>query len=102
VLALVVAAVLVLLFPQCLGDPYANVDPKVKTYWLDHVVEAQSFFDLLRNQPAMLIAYFGPALLACLVLWQRMRERGPDRIGAVLGGVLLLAILVTIWQIRGT
>ena len=43
---------MVSLFPQCLAAPYANLDPRLKELWLDHVDEAQSLFKLIAEDPA--------------------------------------------------
>ena len=40
-LGLALGAILAGLFPQCLGDPYAGLDPRLKSWWLDAVTEAQ-------------------------------------------------------------
>ena len=41
VIAVCAGGLLLTLFPQCLADPYAGLDPRLKTYWLDGVSEAQ-------------------------------------------------------------
>lgn len=96
-----VAAVAVAAFPQCLADPYAAVDPRLREMWLDHVTEAQSVVDLARRDWTMLIAYYvTPALgLACLTVaaW-----RGATRARLLVGGFLVAAFAVSAWQLRGS
>ena len=101
VLAAAVAALLVFAFPQCLAAPYANLDPKLKTYWLDSVTEAQSFWQVLMAEPAMVATYYCTPFLAALTLVLRARKVRPGRDELVFGAFLFAAILVSLWQVRG-
>jgi hypothetical protein len=101
VLALAVAALLIFAFPQCLSAPYAGLDPKLKTYWLDSVTEAQSFLQVLVADPAMVATYYCTPFLAAITLVLRARRVRPSRDELVFGGFLFAAILVSLWQVRG-
>jgi hypothetical protein len=99
--AAALAALLVLAFPECLAAPYADLDPKLKIYWLDSVSEAQSIRQVLAAQPAMAAAYYCTPLLAAIVLGLRLRKGKPDRAWMIYGAFLVAAIIVSFWQIRG-
>src|SRR5439155_453911 len=53
------AAVVALAFPECLGDPYMHVDPRLATLWLDHVSEARSVLSLIHDLPQEVLPYYG-------------------------------------------
>ncbi len=100
-LAVVLGGVVVALFPQCLAAPYANLDPRLKELWLDHIDEAQSLFSLAVNDPASVAARYATPLLALVLM--ALRLRGPWRRQDSLVGVLLVAaFIVSAWQVRGS
>lgn len=100
-LASVLGAVVIALFPQCLSAPYANVDPRFKEFLLDHIDEAQSLFDLAVNDPASVAARYVTPLMAIILM--AFRLRGPWRRQDILVGALLVtAFIVSAWQIRGS
>jgi hypothetical protein len=96
------ALVAVVAFPQCLAAPYAELDPRLKENWLDHIEEARSLFWLLTQQPAVAIARYVTPLLG--ILWLLSRLRGEDwrRQDWLVGAVLIVAFLVSVWQVRGS
>jgi hypothetical protein len=100
-LGAVAGALVVTVLPQCLGDPYAALDPRLKSYWLDWVSEAQPAWELARNQPADAIAAFATPLVALAVLVVRIAGRGGDRATLLTGIFLAAAIAMAVWQIRG-
>ena len=57
-----------LLFPQCLADPYAGLDPRLKTFWLNAIVEAQPVWSVLKNNPAMAASYYVTPLIGLVLL----------------------------------
>jgi hypothetical protein len=67
VLAALIVAFIKFTAPQCLGDPYAQLDPRLADLWLSSVAEARSFAAMLRDIPQQVPAYYG-APLAALVL----------------------------------
>jgi hypothetical protein len=101
VLAVAIAALLMLAFPECLAAPYADLDPRLQAYWIDSVTEAQSIRQVLAAQPAMAAAYYCTPLLSLLVLGLRLRKEGLSREWMVYGAFLLAAVGVSFWQIRG-
>lgn len=101
-LGVVCIAVLVLGFPQCLGDPYADLHPRLKEFWLGSVVEAQSFADLLQDEPARLLSVYVTPVIGLFVLG-RMALRTPEwREAMTLAAFLAMAFAVSIWQVRGS
>ncbi|MDP3898653.1 MAG: GtrA family protein, partial [Mesorhizobium sp.] len=88
-------------FPQCLADPYAGLDPRLKTHWLDSVTEARSIVGVARFSPSMLVAWYVTPLLALAVFAVQVVRLGARRQDAILGALLVAAILVSLWQVRG-
>lgn len=96
-----IGALVISQFPQCLADPYASLDPRLKTFWLDHVVEAQSLLDTARSLPGkLLVWYVTPAIALAVLTWRAVRT-GLSRAETVLAIVLAGAYATSIWQIRG-
>jgi hypothetical protein len=87
-------------FPQCLADPYASLDPRLKIFWLDAVTEAQSVIEIAHLDPAMLAAWYATPVLAVAVLATSLKG-SLLREHAVLGALLLASVLVSLWQVRG-
>ncbi|MER9753421.1 GtrA family protein [Mesorhizobium sp. M0166] len=101
-LALALATVVVLLFPQCLAAPYANLDPRLKELWLDHIDEAQSLFKLLAEDPAEVVARYATPLIALVLMALRLGCGGWRRQDSLVGALLVVAFIVSAWQVRGS
>ncbi|MER8533569.1 GtrA family protein [Mesorhizobium sp. M1005] len=101
-LALLLGAVVVLLFPQCLAAPYANLDPRLKELWLDHIDEAQSLFKLLAEDPAGVVARYATPLIALVLIALRLGRGGWRRQDSLVGALLVVAFIVSAWQVRGS
>lgn len=103
-LAVVLGAVVVALFPQCLVAPYANLDPRLKDLWLDHIDEAQSLFKLFVYDPARVVARYVTPLVAIVLMALRLgRGRsGWRRQDSLVGALLVVAFIVSAWQVRGS
>lgn len=90
------------LFPQCLADPYAGLDPRLKTYWLSAITEAQSLTSVLSTSPAMAVSYYAtPTLAALLLVGGFFSPAGRRREVAVVLAFLAVALAVSAWQVRG-
>ncbi|SMH31714.1 GtrA family protein [Mesorhizobium australicum] len=100
-LGAVVGALVVLAFPQCLADPYASLDPRLKRLWLDGVTEAQPLFQIAASDPAMLLTWYATPLVAMLVLVLSALRHGIRRVDTIVGALLVAAVLVSAWQVRG-
>ena len=88
-------------FPQCLADPYAGLDPRLRTYWLSAVTEAQSLASILAKDPVMAASYYATPLLAAGLIAVRVWHAGWSRPLAIVALFLGAAILVSVWQVRG-
>ena len=99
VLGLAVAGLVLAAFPQCLSDPYAGLDPRLKTYWLSAVTEAQPLTAILRDSISMAASYYATPLVALVVSVVALGRGGRKAwvVAAFLGG----AVLVSVWQVRG-
>lgn len=96
-----VLALLVLAFPQCLADPYAGLDPRLRRFWLDGITEAQPVFEIAAKDPAMLLTWYATPLLGLIVVAATIARSGIRRTDAIVGALLLAAFLVSVWQVRG-
>jgi len=101
-LGLSVVLVAVLAFPQCLASPYGGLDPRLTNLWLDHVSEARSLFALAAEDPAVLAARYATPLLALALMALRLRAGSWRREDCLVGAVLAVAFLVSVWQVRGS
>lgn len=101
ILAAITVAAAVTLTPACLADPYAGLDPELRAFWLDSVVEAQPLWRILERQPKLAPQNYATVLIALVLLVLEMRRRlafGP----VVMFAFLLSAFAVSVWQVRGS
>ncbi|KRB20571.1 MULTISPECIES: hypothetical protein [Mesorhizobium] len=101
-LALTLALVVVLLFPQCLAAPYAHLDPRLQQMWLGHIEEAQSIVQLVSDDPARVVARFATPLVAIVLMALRLGHGGWRRQDSLVGALLIVAVLVSAWEVRGS
>lgn len=96
-------AFLALSFPQCLGGPYAGVDPWLMENWISRIREAVPLWESIADNPVYSIAAALPPLLALAATAWRASMGGRDGRGAwlVYGLFLALAVVVMLVQIRG-
>ena len=97
------AATVVLFFPQCLAAPYAMLDPRLKTFLLSAITEAQPIWSMVKNNPAMAVSYYVTPLLGARPARLEDAARRPD--GSRQSSCwrfLAAAIAVSIWQVRGS
>jgi hypothetical protein len=103
-LAVVGAAVGVLallLMPQCIRNPLGDLDPMLKQLWLDNVSEAQSILQMLKKEPALIGSFFAVGFLGIIVAVFRIVHGNRVVAHAILLGMIAMAFLVTVIQIRG-
>jgi hypothetical protein len=96
------AAIAAIFFPQCLAAPYSTLDPRLKTFVLDGVVEAQPIWKVLKYNPAMAAGYYVTPVLGLFLLAWKMRRGGLAQPAIVVLAFLAAAIGVSIWQVRGS
>jgi hypothetical protein len=102
-LGVAACAVTLALYPQCMGGPYAGVDPQVIERYFAGIGEAQPVWQRWAASPASTFLFVGAALIALpLTAWRAAKLEGDARTDwLILLGFLLLACLVMLVQIRG-
>jgi len=101
-LGAVLGAIVLLFFPQCLAAPYANLDPRLKQLWLDHIDEAQSLFKLLAHDPARVVARYATPALAIVLMALRLGSGSWRRQDSLVAALLVAAFAVSAWEVRGS
>jgi hypothetical protein len=99
-LGIAVAVIAVTVFPQCLTDPYAGLDPRLQQFWLNQVTEAQPFWRVLSDDWVKAAGIYVTPVLALVVLGLRLRRRS-NAPGWILMAFLTAAFAVSLWQARG-
>src|SRR5690606_41005108 len=82
-----------LVYPQCLADPYAALPPALRQLWLDHVSEAQSLASLALNDPGSAALYYVTPLIALALMVARVARNRAGR-----GEILLLPLLAAAFR----
>jgi len=100
-LGVLVAGFAVAAFPSCLGDPFADLDPRLQRFWLQAITEAQPLWSMAVNRPADAAGYYATPALALLLLAATMLRGGVHRAPATVAALLAAAFLVSVWQVRG-
>lgn len=104
-LALTGAALLgtaLVIAPQCLGNPLANLDPMLTELWLNNVLEAKSFIAQFRMRPTSIGGLYGMAVIAFVyTLWRLARRRQPA-LWLLMAVLMAISLAVAAVQVRGT
>lgn len=89
--------------PHCIGNPYAQLDPKLVDLWLSSVAEARSLWSIAHDLPQQTPTYFGVPLVALVLGAIRcVREEGDRRWNWIaVTAAQLVFVLVSFWQLRG-
>ena len=69
-------AMLAVAFPQCLGGPYAALDPWLREVWLGRITEAAPLWEFMRGDPVYPLAVAVPSLIGLGAIAFRL-WRGP-------------------------
>ncbi len=92
-------------FPDCVGSPYAQLDPFLKAIWLDRVSETMSLAKMAEFEPQNLLGFYGlPTLTLTLMLslFAAVRCKPEVRSLLVIGSAALAALIaVSVWEARG-
>lgn len=96
------AAITLRWFPQCLAAPYAGLDPRLHEYWLDHISEAQSMFQLIQARDSSVLARYVTPIIAIAIMAARLRQGAWRRQDSLVGALLVASFVVSIWQVRGS
>jgi hypothetical protein len=88
--------------PQCLGDPFVELDPLLRDLWLSHVKEARPLFSLWREQPGAVAAIALPVLigLAVALAFAVAQEGAARRRWAVVAAAIAMGFAAGLWQVR--
>lgn len=98
---LVLAIVALTFFPQCLAAPYADMNPKLREYWMDSITEAQPLLSVIRMMPVAAANAFPTAIIALAYLVWRIARKGLRTEDALVAAFLIPAMLVSYYQLRG-
>jgi hypothetical protein len=103
ILAILVGAGVARGAPQCLADPYAQLDPRLAALWLASVSEARGVAAMLHDLPRQVPAYFGvPVAAVVLGLVQCLRGTSAQRWRWIAATVAQAAFgAIAMWQVRG-
>ena len=95
-------AALALTFPDCLGDPYAHIDPVLRDIWLANVSEARPLWVSLGVKPSLFPIFVVPLLLGLgATIWAAVAERGVMRHRwMALAALVLAGCAASVWQVR--
>jgi hypothetical protein len=99
--ALAVATVVIVFFPQCLAPPYSEVDPRQRIYWLNGIREAQSAWVTFLYDPAAAVGRLATPILALIVMTLAAWRAAPRFATILVGICLFMATMVSLYQIRG-
>lgn len=91
-------------FPACVGDPYANLPPRLIKHWLADVGEAKPLLEMAMLRPAVTatnVLYPLIMLGAMIMAWHHSDTAGRTRWSMAIS-FLTLAITLSFWQVRVT
>ena len=102
-LGITAGAITLTLYPQCIGGPYANLDPQLNQLLLRGVAEAQPLWVRAATDPTTALSFcFAPFLGMLIMVWRVATTRGERRLDwLVLLLFLVLASIVMVLQVRG-
>lgn len=98
----IVAVAVLLVAPGCLANPLAALDPLLKTFWLDMVIEAQSALAQFRLDPTSIGSFYATGLLAIAVCVRSVYRREATEAHLILLALLAVAFAVSLLQVRGS
>lgn len=99
--AIVIGAAVLLIAPQCLKSPLADLDPMLRSMWLDNVAEAQSALAVLRDGPELFASQYLLPLGAVALALQAARRGANVQANLLLAALILAAYLISLVQVRG-
>ncbi|MCP4316804.1 MAG: hypothetical protein GY789_12525 [Hyphomicrobiales bacterium] len=98
----IIGVAAVLIVPGCLQSPLADLDPLLRTMWLDRVTEARSVVSQVKYGPEDLAGFYAVPLIALGVcFWQAWRgERCWQNL--VFAAAIAVAFTISLVQVRGS
>ncbi len=100
-LAVSLALLVGLAYPQCIASPYAGLDERLKTLWLSMISEAQPITSIWAKDPINFAKFYATPLAAAAVLITILTKAANKREWLIIAGFLGVAITVSFWQVRG-
>jgi hypothetical protein len=102
-LGITAGAITLTLFPQCIGGPYAALNPHENQLLLGTIPEAQPLWARAATAPATALSFaFAPFLGILILIWRVATTRGERQIDwLVLLLFLALASVIMVMQVRG-
>lgn len=97
----IVAATALVLAPQCLRNPLADLDPLLVKLWLSNVIEAQSVLSELRSEPGTFGGFYAVGFFALIVCLSRIVMRDRVELHAILFALVAAAWGIALIQVRG-
>ncbi|MEX3010950.1 hypothetical protein [Hoeflea sp. TYP-13] len=98
----VIGLVAVLLVPGCLQSPLADLDPLLRTMWLDSVTEARSVVSQVKYNPENIAGFYAvPVIAIAVCFWQVWRGERPWQ-NMVFAAAISLAFVISLVQVRGS
>jgi hypothetical protein len=97
-----VIATVVLVAPNCLGDPLGGLDPRLRDLWQSQVAESKPLFSLLAKSPNIVFAIALPVLLglASALIGAWMQDGVARRRWIVVAGAIVAGFAAGLWQVR--
>ena len=98
----IVAVAAVLIVPGCLQSPLADLDPMLRTMWLDRVTEARSVVSQIRFSPENLAGFYAVPLIALIVCAWQVRRGERQWQYLCFAAAIAVAFLISLVQVRGS
>ncbi|WP_439614821.1 hypothetical protein [Shinella sp.] len=98
----VLAAAVLLIAPGCLSNPLDALDPLLKTFWLDMVIEAQSAVAQFHLDPTSIAGFYATGVIAIVACLRCVYRREATEQHLILLALLTVAFAISILQIRGS
>lgn len=92
----------VVIAPQCLHNPLADLDPMLVELWLDYVSEAQSIFGANHQDPYTIGFFYATGLFAIAVCVFRLVYGDRVRLHLILLFLLAISWGIAVFQVRGS
>jgi len=91
-----------LVAPQCLGSPLADLDPLIVSMWLNSVTEAQSVLAEFRIEPWVAGGFYAVPLIAMPLCVLRIRQGRMREAHLVLLALIAVSYAIALIQVRGS
>ena len=100
-LAVLLALLVGLAYPQCVAGPYSGLDERLKTLWLASIGEAQPITSIWVKDPVNFAKYYATPLAAVAVLVTILVRQKVRRDWLTVAAFLGVTVAVSFWQVRG-